>query len=227
MKRSLIAVCIMMLCWYLIGQVCYAERAYVTDSFEITFRTGPGIDHKIIAVLRSGEPLEILKSLDRWTRVRLEKPRQGETEGWVMTRYLMTRRPCSTEVKFLKEENERLNKKLTDINTKWAASARREKDLDKRLKENEVVLQTLRDDYENLKHESADFLKLKMEYESTQSKLQDCQKRLESMTRKNEDLMNSQKHKWFGIGALVLLAGLVIGLYFGRQQKKRRPSLYY
>jgi len=131
------------------------------------------------------------------------------------------------EAKFLKEENERLNKKLTDINAKWVASARREQDLDKRLKENEAVLQTLRDDYETLKHESADFLKLKMEYESTQSKLQDCQNRLESMTKKNKDLMNSQRHKWFGIGALVLLTGLVIGLYFGRQQKKRRASLYY
>jgi SH3 domain protein len=42
---------------------------------------------------------------------------------------------------------------------------------------------------------------------------------------KNEKFRSSQRTKWFGTGALVLLCGLMIGLVIGRQQK-RKSSLY-
>jgi hypothetical protein len=35
----------------------WADKAYVTDSFEITLRTGPSNENKIIAMLFSGRPL--------------------------------------------------------------------------------------------------------------------------------------------------------------------------
>jgi len=41
----------------------------------------------------------------------------------------------------------------------------------------------------------------------------------------NEKFRSSQRTKWFGTGALVLLCGLMIGIVIGRQQK-RKSSLY-
>jgi SH3 domain protein len=43
-----------------LAQLGWAAKAYVTDSFEITLRTGPSNEHKIIAMLFSGRPLDVL-----------------------------------------------------------------------------------------------------------------------------------------------------------------------
>ena len=44
--------------WFFgITQQGWATKAYVIDSFEITLRTGPSNENKIIAMLFSGRPL--------------------------------------------------------------------------------------------------------------------------------------------------------------------------
>jgi len=49
----------------------WAERAYVTDSFEITFRTGPGTNHKIMRMLSSGQPVEVVREEGEWSLAEL------------------------------------------------------------------------------------------------------------------------------------------------------------
>jgi len=39
-----------------------ATKAYVTDTFEITLRTGPSSENRIIAMLFSGHPLDVLNT---------------------------------------------------------------------------------------------------------------------------------------------------------------------
>jgi len=63
----------------------WAEPAYVTDRFEITLRTGPGTQHKILKMLPSGTRLQVLERNDEgYVRVRSE----DGVEGWVLARYL-------------------------------------------------------------------------------------------------------------------------------------------
>ena len=45
---------------------------------------------------------------------------------------------------------------------------------------------------------------------------------LRVLGEENQSLRSSERNKWFAIGALVLLCGLVFGMIVGRQQKKRR-----
>ena len=44
------------------------------------------------------------------------------------------------------------------------------------------------------------------------------------LTEENEMLKSSKRHKWFTTGGLVLLSGLVVGLFIGKQPRKRRLS---
>ena len=55
----------------LTGQWSWAEKAYVTDSLKVTFRTGPSTENKIVSMLSSGQPVEVLESQEKWTHVRL------------------------------------------------------------------------------------------------------------------------------------------------------------
>ncbi len=70
-----------------------------------------------------------------------------------------------------------------------------------------------------LKRKVADYLELKAAHEIARETVQ-------TLTRENESLRSSQRNKWFAMGALVLLCGLMIGLVIGGKEKKRRLTIY-
>ncbi len=72
---------------------------------------------------------------------------------------------------------------------------------------------------ETLKRKVADYLELKATHEIAQETVQ-------TLTKENENLRSSQRNKWFAMGALVLLCGLMIGLVIGSKEKKRRSAMY-
>ena len=210
----------------LTGQVSQAEKAYVTDSFEITLRSGPSVQNKIISLIRSNQPLEILESQENWSHVRLLEREQGDAEGWVLGRYLVTRLPWKIQAESLKQENSQLKEKVGHIEKEWGEVARKEQDLSKELKKYKQSLHKLSNEYKALKQGSAEYLKVKQAYDDTNAKLEASQKAVQKLTRENEHLRSSERNKWFGMGALVLLSGLMIGSVIGRQEKKRKSLLY-
>ena len=209
----------------LVGQTSRATKAYVTDSLEITFRTGPSIENKIITFLRSGQLLEIMESQEDWSRVRLIGPEQGHMEGWVLSRYLSTQQPWEVQAILLNKENARIKEELDRVKGQWRKAAQGEKGISEELKGNVKALQKVQNEYETLKREAADFLKLKTVHDATRRTLETAQETVQTLSKENEHLRSSQKNKWFATGALVLLCGLMIGLLMGRQYKKRKT--YY
>lgn len=125
-------------------QTSWAEKAYVTDWFRISLRRGPGIENKILKFLPSGLPVDVLESQDGWNRVRLLEGEQPALEGWIMSRYLVTRLPWEHQARSLREENARLKEKIARINEEWAEKVRRELGSTRQLKENyEATLKTV------------------------------------------------------------------------------------
>jgi SH3 domain protein len=206
-------------------ETSWAKTVYVTDSFEVPLRTGPSLENKIISLPTSGQPLEALNSEGDWTKVRILKQGSEGPEGWIPTRYLINRPPWEQQAKALKEENDALKGKLTDIEKQWEEAKQRDKELSQDLEDNSKALAQVRSQYEALKKGATDYLKLKESYGKTQSALETAQKSVQELTAENEKLSSSQRTRWFATGALVLLFGLMIGIVMGRQQKKRR-SLY-
>src|SRR6056297_3473569 len=85
---------ILILCCVLACALCPIDQArgqtvYVTDSLEITLRSGPDATRKIVKMLPSGTPLQILDQTRSWYRVRAD---DGQT-GWVLKRYIMQEVP--------------------------------------------------------------------------------------------------------------------------------------
>jgi len=73
----------------LFSTVVQAETMYVGDIIKITVRTGPGINHKIVAMINSGARVEVLKPEDEWSLVRITNGK----EGWVLSRFLKSKEP--------------------------------------------------------------------------------------------------------------------------------------
>ncbi|MBW2609356.1 MAG: TIGR04211 family SH3 domain-containing protein [Deltaproteobacteria bacterium] len=217
MKRFLlISVTTAALC--LTSQISWASKAYVTDSFRISLRRGPSIENKILKFLPSGQPVEILESKEGWSRIQVLEQDQDSSSGWVLSRYLITRLPWKDQAMDLSRGTARLTKELGQVKKKLDQKVQREKQLSTEVKQYTEALNKSRYEYDTLKTEAADYLKLKEAYETVQKDIQ-------QLLKEKEELRSSQTRKWFAIGALVLLCGLIIGLLVGRQEKKRKS--YY
>jgi len=202
-----------------------AEDAYVTDSFKITLRTGPSTENKIISMVSSGQAIEILESENGWTLVRL-KNKSVDNEGWILSRYIMRRRPWRAEAKALGEANTEMKGRLPKISKDLDDALRREKVLVTRLEEKSSQLNTLKNEYKDLKTGAASYMELKKKAAVTQKAFENTQEELQKLTEENRTLIASKRNLWFLSGALVLLFGIIIGVAIGRKQSRPRSSLF-
>ncbi len=203
----------------LIFQTSWAEKVYITDSFRISFRAGPSIENKILKFLPSGTHLEVMETGESWSRVRLLEPEGSDVSGWVLTRYLSTRRPWEAQTKAFMGENAKLIERVGILEKENKDISLRDQKLSQDLEKFRSAFHKLQYEHGLLKKEATDYLKIKAAHEN-------MKKRVESLAHENDLLKSAQINKWFATGALVLLCGLMIGLVVGRQQRKRRSSLY-
>lgn len=210
----------------LIGQPGWAQRAYVSDFMRVTFRTGPSMENKIITMLASGQAVEVLETSGEWSRVQILEQGESTIEGWVLTRFLMSRLPWEVRANALTEENGSLKEKLASVQKELDETTRLSRELAGKLKTTSTAREKLEGQYKSLKKGATGYLELKTKHESMRSELQTTKKNLREVTRENEELLHSQRIKWFATGASVLLLGLIFGLILGRKQRKRRSSLY-
>jgi SH3 domain protein len=199
----------------------WADKAYVTDSFEITLRTGPSTSNKIVGMLTSGQPLEVLSTEGEWSFVRLPG---NDREGWAVSRYLISRLPWEMQAKALQEELARLQTKLGQTEKDLGAVSHQSQDLTAELKRKTQDLDRLQKQYSELQRGAEGYVKLKTLYAAMEKNLATTQNELVKVVKENENIKSSQLNKWFLNGALVLLCGLLIGTLAGRQQKRRRSS---
>ena len=184
-------------------------------------RTGPSLKNKIIRFLPSGQPVAPLESQEGWTHVRVLGEDAADTEeGWVLTRYLITRLPWKDVVAPLKAKNITLKEKLERTEKKCDEITQNEQRLKKILEQKTDTLQKLQHAHETLKVESEDFLKLKEEHKYTESLLKTEKEMKNMLINENQKLRVSEKNNWLALGALILLCGLMIGIAVGKTRKK-------
>jgi SH3 domain protein len=80
---------------------------FVRDEIRINMRSGPGLEYRIVQLLRSGDEAKRLAERGDWIQVRL---RDGK-EGWVPSGYLTPKPPASVEVPELRS-------RLQDVETR-------------------------------------------------------------------------------------------------------------
>ncbi len=108
MKHLIFGLFILGITLILMTKLVYAEDRYVIDKLQITFRTGPGNDRKIISLLNSDQKVEVLEPSGDWVKVRL----QNGKEGWVLQRYLTTETPCRTRFSLANQSIDQLENDL-------------------------------------------------------------------------------------------------------------------
>ncbi|HJO61358.1 MAG TPA: TIGR04211 family SH3 domain-containing protein, partial [Desulfobacterales bacterium] len=105
-KVTFIGICLFLFC-----SISQAETLYISDFLRITMRTGPGIDHKIIEMIKSGQSVTVLEQGPEWTKILLPTGK----EGWVLNRFLTPKPPSGLLLKKLEEKHAELSLQITTL----------------------------------------------------------------------------------------------------------------
>lgn len=208
------------LCLFFMAIPAHSETMYISDNIEVMVRTGPGNDRRIIAMPKSGTPVEVLEALDDWTMVRL----RNDKEGWMMTRYLSPGPPAKEIIAELKSENEALSQQTKTLIGENARFEKEQKALHKALSTQTKTAKFLKKSYEALKKGSSEYLNLKASYEKVSEELAAKTRQQAEVEEKLKNLEDTQPLHWFAGGAAVFFVGIIVGI-MARRPRKRRSLL--
>ena len=201
------------------SEVGFAETRYVTDLLKLPLRTGPSTEYKILALVESGQRLDVVEPGENWSMVRLDNGK----EGYVLNRYLVNQPTSAVRLEQLQSQHAIL-KQQTDALIEENQRFKEENQTYKTtLDSNEKELQKLDTDYKDLKASAAEFLSLKKKYQEVSTKLAEQTKKANALDKELSGLEMNQYIKWFLAGSGVLLVGFIIG--FSAKRGRRRPSL--
>ena len=219
MKILLKRVMIIGICLMSLSAVAFAETMYVTDLLKLPLRTGPTTEYKILALVESGQRLEVVEPGDNWSKVRLPNGK----EGYVLNRYLVAQPTAAIQLREMQGKYTTLReqvKKLSEENNRFKEE---NKTFKTSLERSETALKKLDGDYKELKTGAAEFLNLKKKYQEVSTQLAEQTKRANTLDKELSGLEMNQYIKWFLAGSGVLLVGFIIG--FSARRGRRRPSL--
>lgn len=205
----------------LVVSAAHAQPAYVTDVFEITLRSGPTNSNRILKMLPSSTPVEVLRSDKDWSLVRAEG-----LEGWVLARYLTKTAPAALQVERFAKENETLRAKMAEMTEKTSATTGENQALLDRLDRAETELASLQQQYAELERGSKAYVDLKKAHEELIVRQAETAKLAEALEMKIKNLSGDTQFRWFLTGAGVVGASLLLGLVLGRLQRKKTGRMF-
>jgi len=208
----------------LLGQaaIAQAETRYVTDELEITLRTGESTRYRIIRMLPSGTPLEVL-SVNRATNYARVRTEDGTT-GYVLEHELQDEpaareRVATLEAKLaeLQQKPDALAAQLSKLQTEHEqvsadnAALRQEK-------------QRLEQELATVRHASANILEITEDRDRLRIQVSELTRERADLQQENRDLKNQTHQRWFLIGAGVVTGGVFLGLLLPHLRWRRRRS---
>ena len=211
---------VVVLCSLFAIQAAWAAPAWVTDQFEITLRSGPSTSNAIQLMIKSGTQLEVLErdAESGYSRVRTA----GGTEGWVVSRYLMNERSA-------REQLERLSSQLTDANSRGTSlgsqltSIKDQYDAaTARIATLESEKAALEQELAEIKRTAANVLAINDQNESLMEQLSAAQIHGDTLEQENRQLAGQSTRYWFMTGAVVLVVGIILGIWLPRIRWQRR-----
>ena len=202
------------------SSLAVAEPAWVSDQFEITLRTGPSTSNAIQLTLRSGTELEVLErdAETGYSRVRTS----GGTEGWVLTRYLMSEPSArqqlatlTTQLNEAADAGDSLESQLAGIRSQYATATNQIQSLerDKTRLEQELA---------DIRRTAANALSLDRQNKELRQSLADAEIQVGTLEQENRALSSQSTRYWIMTGGGLVVVGILLGLWLPRMKMPRK-----
>ena len=209
-------------CLLILSGNAVAETRYVSDTLEITMRSGKGTSFGITRMLRSGTPVEVL-NVDKKSGYTQVRTNSGK-EGWVLSRFLMkgqaARERLATAEKNL-AELELENRKLT---TAMATLKEEKGTLESNLSTLEGESRGVSQELAEIRRTASSALAIDSENKDMKGRMVSLERQLQTVQQENETLKDRTARDWFMVGAAVVLLGIIVGLIIPKIRCRKKSS---
>jgi len=209
-------------CLLILSGNAVAETRYVSDTLEITMRSGKGTSFGITRMLRSGTPVEVL-NVDKKSGYTQVRTNSGK-EGWVLSRFLMKgqaarERLATAEKKLAELELE--NRKLT---TAMATLKEEKVTLETNLAALEGESRGVSQELAEIRRTASSALAIDSENKDMKGRMVSLERQLQTVQQENEALKDRTARDWFMVGAAVVLLGIIVGLIIPKIRFRKKSS---
>lgn len=205
----------------LITSISHAATLYVTDSFKITMRSGESTSHKILRMLPSGTPVQVLSTNgdNGYSKVIAM-----EEQGYVLTRQLMNEPSARDQLTTAKERLQSLQEAPEKLQSQLIALQSEHNTLQAAHSELQQIKEQLEQDLESIRRTAADAVRIGNERNELRKTVAALTRERENLKQENRDLNNQTAQHWFMIGAGVIVVGIILGLILPHLRFQRRKS---
>ncbi len=194
---------------------------YVAPRSEVPVRRGPGNEYKIIAIIKDGTKVELLEEGGKWAKVLLKNGK----EGWILRRYLTTKKPLTKIVTAQQQQIQLLNSEKNKLIANLDEAQKKYKQCQEELKTCIDERNAIQKDYQALVTDASNVVELRKALTETTTELNKLKQDFTTLEQENLHLKNNERIKWFLAGGGVLLIGWVLGMIMAKSRQRRRPSL--
>ncbi len=219
MRNLLLIAVLALLSW---GVRAAVTTRYVTDEFQITVRSGESTSHRILRMLSSGTPVQVL-STNADTGYSQIRTADGKT-GYVLTHQLMDTPSARDRVAALEKNLQDLQAEPGQLGAKLASLQQQHRQLTEAYQKLQGVKNDLEQELETIKRTSANAVRIANERNELRQNVADLTRELEGVKQQNRDLNNDSSQRWFLIGGGVLVLGIFLGLILPHLRFQRRKN---
>ena len=213
---------ILVSCFLMLTGNAIAETRYVSDTLEITLRSGKGTNFGITRMLRSGTSVEVL-AVDKKSGYTQVRTKSGK-EGWVLSRFLMNGRAARERLATAEKnlaELELENRKLT---TAMTTLTEEKSGLETNLQELEGQSRGVNQELSEIKRTASSALAIDSENKELKGRMVSLERKLQTVQQENEALKDRTARDWFMVGAAVILLGIIVGLIIPKIRFRKKSS---
>ncbi len=198
------------------------SNRWITDSFEVTMRTGKSTQQSIVRMLSSGTRVEVME-VDResgYARVRT----RGGTEGWVLIRYLLDEPPARVSLPGIQQQLSKSKSSQSELEQKLKSVTRERDQLRGQAGTLERSGANLQSELDEVRRLSANVIQVDEQNRQLRERIAAAEQKLTELQRENDSLANRSSREWFVVGAGVVILGMALGLILPRIRWRRKSS---
>ena len=158
-----------------------------------------------MAIIESGQKIEVIKKGNQWTLVRLTDGK----EGWVYSRYLADIPTSDIKLEKLNLKHKNLIAQVESFQEKNHKHKLENKTLSAALATSKKSFNNLQGDYEALKADSSKYLILKSKYEKVSSQLSEQTRKTKNLEAQISELQLYYFLKW-----VLAVGGYFVGWFY-------------
>lgn len=203
-----------------ISDAAAEETRYVSDELKTPFRSSPGSTKRILRMVKSGTPLEVI-SIDKKSGYAKARTSDGKT-GYILLRELSEKPSAREQLQSIQEqmrelqaEPDQIRSRLTQLQTDYSSLQQQHQKISS---ENETLTQ----DLAGIKQSAANAIQIANERSDLHKQLTAFKRQNADLQQQNRELSNNFEQRWFMIGAGVVLGSILLGWLLPLMRFRRR-----